>query len=161
MDKANALVHFGQKNQMIVAIEELSECQKEICKLLRGEKDVHALAEEIADAQIVLEQLVAMFGLSRCVESFKAYKLKRLEARCNAQGRKIPDEELVANWAECRNRTECFGCTFFGPHCLMNEMDAEHLLSQLSDAVEENETLRKTIRKLKQENEELKGMTQT
>lgn len=45
----NAMIRFGERNQMIVAVEELSECQKEICKVLRGGEDFRHLAEEIAD----------------------------------------------------------------------------------------------------------------
>ena len=44
-----ALDHYGNDNQVIVAIEELSELQKELCKMQRGEKDVEHIAEEIAD----------------------------------------------------------------------------------------------------------------
>ena len=32
----NALVTYGEKLQCIVAIEEMSEVQKELCKILRG-----------------------------------------------------------------------------------------------------------------------------
>lgn len=32
---ANALAKFGERGQLVVALEELSECQKEICKILR------------------------------------------------------------------------------------------------------------------------------
>lgn len=31
----NALIRYGERNQLTVALEELSECQKEIC--LRGD----------------------------------------------------------------------------------------------------------------------------
>lgn len=79
---ANAREKFGERNQMIVAVEELSECQKEICKILRGGEDYRHLAEEIADAQIMLEQLTTMFALHDCVENYMDAKLKRLDERC-------------------------------------------------------------------------------
>ena len=41
---------FGAQAQLVVALEELSEAQKEICKFLRGKGDPEHLAEEIADA---------------------------------------------------------------------------------------------------------------
>lgn len=86
MDKTavytNALIRFGERNQMIVAVEELSECQKEICKVLRGGEDFRHLAEEIADAQIMLEQLTMIFSLQDCVENYTEQKLKRLDERC-------------------------------------------------------------------------------
>ena len=46
--------------QIIVAIEELSELQKELCKMLRkGSADnIENIKEEIADVSIMLDQLV-------------------------------------------------------------------------------------------------------
>ena len=45
---------FGNEAQMIVAIEELSELQKEITKKLRHKKGtVFGLVEEIADVEIM------------------------------------------------------------------------------------------------------------
>lgn len=38
-----------------IALEELSEAQKEVCKLLREQGNLEHLAEEIADATIMLE----------------------------------------------------------------------------------------------------------
>lgn len=78
----NALIQFGERNQMIVAVEELSECQKEICKILRGGEDFRHLAEEIADAQIMLEQLIMIFSLQDCVENYMEQKIQRLDERC-------------------------------------------------------------------------------
>lgn len=80
----NALIRFGERSQMIVAVEELSECQKEICKILRGGEDFRHLAEEIADAQIMLEQLTMMFSLHDCVENYMEQKIQRLDERCKA-----------------------------------------------------------------------------
>ena len=80
---AEAFLKYGPRMQMIVAIEELSECQKELCKMLR--KDTlelsRELAEEIADAQIILEQLVWFFRLEQTVECFANSKIQRLERR--------------------------------------------------------------------------------
>ena len=41
----NAILAFGERNQLIVAVEELSECQKEICKILRVGEDFRHLSE--------------------------------------------------------------------------------------------------------------------
>ena len=77
----NAMLAFGEQNQMIVAIEELSECQKEICKILRGGEDYRHLAEEVADATIMLEQIRLMFNINDCVCNFMDEKIKRLDDR--------------------------------------------------------------------------------
>ena len=77
----NAILAFGEQNQLIVAIEELSECQKEICKILRGGDGLRNLAEEIADATIMLEQIQLIFSINDCVCNFMYEKIKRLEDR--------------------------------------------------------------------------------
>ena len=77
----NAMFAFGERNQLIGAVEELSECQKEICKILRGGEDHRHLAEEVADATIMLEQVRLMFNINVCVCNFKDEKIKRLDDR--------------------------------------------------------------------------------
>lgn len=76
-----ALTRYGKANQLVVALEELSECQKEICKVMRGEGDLEHLAEEIADATIMLEQVRLMYGLNELVCKKMDEKVKRLEDR--------------------------------------------------------------------------------
>ena len=75
----NALIRYGDQKQMIVAVEELSECSKEICKILRGGEDYRHLAEEIADATIMLEQLRLMFNLNEAVCEQMDRKVQRLD----------------------------------------------------------------------------------
>lgn len=77
----NAMLEFGEQAQLIVAVEELSECQKEICKILRGGDDYRHLAEEVADATIMLEQIRLIFNINDCVCNFMDEKIKRLEDR--------------------------------------------------------------------------------
>lgn len=77
----NALIRFGDGNQMIVAVEELSECQKEICKFLRGIGDREHLAEEVADATIMLEQVRLIFGLNDLVCEKMDQKIARLDEK--------------------------------------------------------------------------------
>lgn len=81
----DAIDTFGEENQIIVAIEEFSELQKELCKRLRGNDNLDRIAEEIADAQIMIEQLYEMFGINDAVVSFTDYKMLRLEARIKAK----------------------------------------------------------------------------
>lgn len=77
----NARNRYGELNQMIVAIEEMSEVQKEICKILRGDGDQEHLAEEIADATITLEQMRLFFGLNDLVCQKMDEKIRKLEAK--------------------------------------------------------------------------------
>ena len=77
----HALFTYGQQAQMVVALEELSECQKEICKHLRGLGNAENMAEEIADATIMLEQLRYFLGLNETVCEKMDQKIQRLDAR--------------------------------------------------------------------------------
>lgn len=57
---------YGDK-QVIVAIEELSELQKELCKYLRGKGNVDNITEELADAQIMINQMQMLFEIDSYV----------------------------------------------------------------------------------------------
>ena len=96
----NALVCYGEKTQMVMALEELSECQKEICKRLRGYSNDEHLAEEIADATIMLEQLRLFFGLNDLVCEKMDDKVRRLDALLMVQGYSLLGGELYEAWKE-------------------------------------------------------------
>lgn len=76
-----ALDTFGAALQTLVAIEEMSELQKELCKNRRGKENRAAIAEEIADVQITLEQMTMLYDCSKAVADFRTEKLLRLEER--------------------------------------------------------------------------------
>lgn len=83
----DAIAAFGEMKQMIVAIEELSECQKEICKILRGGENFPHLAEEIADATIMLEQLRLIFNVNDQVCEYMDAKVRRLAEKVRGASR--------------------------------------------------------------------------
>mgnify|MGYP006928563923 FL=1 len=70
---------FGQNVQIIVAIEELSELSKELTKTIRNKMNPEGLAEEMADVEIMLEQLKLMFANEQNVKNWKTFKVQRLE----------------------------------------------------------------------------------
>ena len=72
---------WGRYEQLIVAIEELSELIKEICKDIRDMGDVDHLAEEVADVEIMCEQLRFIYDFGDKVDGWKEYKLNRLKER--------------------------------------------------------------------------------
>lgn len=76
-----AITTFGANMQLVVALEEMSEVQKEICKILRGNGSVLHLAEEIADATIMLEQIRQIFGINEEVCQAMDRKVIRLRQR--------------------------------------------------------------------------------
>lgn len=76
------MVEKFKDKQMIIAIEELSELQKEICKALRGQANKQALIEEVADVEIILKQIKYYYNLKE--EEIKEkinYKLERTKRR--------------------------------------------------------------------------------
>lgn len=86
-----ALDSFGTVTQLVVGIEELSEIQKEICKALRGEDNLQHLAEEVADATIMLEQLRLIFDINEEVGGIMDEKVERL--RENIKKAKAENQE--------------------------------------------------------------------
>lgn len=87
---AEAIATFGEEVQLIVALEELSEAQKEICKALRGYIREDRLAEEVADATIVLEQVRQIFGINDQVCSQMDTKILRLRRRIDEASKGRP-----------------------------------------------------------------------
>ena len=73
-----ALETFGTVSQTNMVFEEMSELQKELCKNLRGKNNVLNIAEEIADVQIMLEQMILLHDCQDEVEDWKIIKLLRL-----------------------------------------------------------------------------------
>lgn len=72
----------GTTNQIIKAIEEMSELTKELCKFIaRGEKiDYKNIIDEIADVKIIVEQLETHFDVrGDLVDLVVAFKLNRLD----------------------------------------------------------------------------------
>lgn len=75
----NAIITYGMEKQIIKAVEEMSECTKEICKILLGGGSYDNLAEEIADATIMLEQLRLIFDNNDEVCRYMDEKVQRLD----------------------------------------------------------------------------------
>lgn len=75
---------YGELNQKVVAIEELAELQKEITKDLREKGNRINLTEELADVEIMLEQLKEMYLIdTQALDLIKRQKLERLDKRIN------------------------------------------------------------------------------
>ena len=77
----NAFITYGEDCQIIKAVEEMSECIQAICKVCLGGEDFSNLAEEIADATIMLEQLRIIFNNNEEVCRFMDEKILRLDAK--------------------------------------------------------------------------------
>lgn len=73
--------NYGESKQKIKAIEEMSELQKELCKdiLHKGKKE--NITEEMADVEIMLNQLKIIFDNEEKVKEIIEEKIKRTKER--------------------------------------------------------------------------------
>ena len=77
-----AIATYGKDMQLTVAVEELSELIKEICKSKRGADNRDAIIEEMADCYIMLDQLAIIFDIPhRDINNVMDRKIARLERR--------------------------------------------------------------------------------
>lgn len=76
-----AIKEYGPTAQLWVVLEEMSELAKEICKSVRGKDNTEEIAEEVADVEIMLEQVKMIFGVHDLVEWNIAKKVCRLKNR--------------------------------------------------------------------------------
>ena len=80
-----AINRYGDRAQIDKAIEEMSELIKALLKLRYCSKDyerevlMDAVAEEMADVEIMLEQLEIIYGNTSTIRQQKKKKLERLE----------------------------------------------------------------------------------
>ena len=79
----SAIHEYGEESQIKMMIEEMSELTKAICKFWRTEPGsfnrkivVTEIAEEMADVQIVLDQMKIIFGNTRTIEDMKLDRLR-------------------------------------------------------------------------------------
>jgi len=77
-----AVACFGKPSQKLMAIEEMSELTKAICKDFRGKLNMENLVEEMADVLICCKQIMYAFGIPRRdVLVWQDRKLRRLALR--------------------------------------------------------------------------------
>lgn len=76
-----AVKKFGKEHQLVLCMEEMAELTKELSKNMQGSKNITNISEEMADVEIMLEQLRVIFGNRSEVDTIKAEKLLRLADR--------------------------------------------------------------------------------
>ena len=74
---AAAVETYGFEDQMLQAIEELSELQRAITRVIKAPADRDNLHEEVADVEIMLMQLRTIFDEDE-IDDWKESKLERL-----------------------------------------------------------------------------------
>ena len=77
-----AIETYGVRAQKLMAIEEMSELTKEICKDFRGKLDREHLIEEMADVTITIDQLIMMYKITfEEIQKVRERKFERLKER--------------------------------------------------------------------------------
>lgn len=89
MDKTEiykkAIKIWGEKSQIIQAVEELAELIESLCKYenrsneTTRERYKNDVAEEIADVEIMLETIRTLFDMDYRINTIKEEKLERME----------------------------------------------------------------------------------
>lgn len=80
---SRAVNTFGETSRLILAIEEMSELTKELSKYIRGRQNIGGICEEMADVEIMLEQLKIVFRNRAAVDYHRSQKLQRLNDKLN------------------------------------------------------------------------------
>ena len=97
----DALEHYGERAQVDMILEEMAELSKALLKLRRAQKFrepgqrllMEDVAEEIADVQIVLDQMKMLYPMW---DGFRRKKLQRLEERIEKERQADADEGRTA-----------------------------------------------------------------
>lgn len=76
-----AIARYGKGDQITMLFEEMAELQNAVCKHGRGRSTAAEIAEEIADVEIMLEQMKIIFECRGLSESIKHEKIERLRRR--------------------------------------------------------------------------------
>lgn len=77
----DALCTYGPDKQMLKLIEEMSELTKEIVKYRLGRDNLREIAEEMADVQIMLDQMTLHFQSGGLQQQIRLEKIERLRQR--------------------------------------------------------------------------------
>lgn len=93
-------MHFGEHGQLIAAAEELCELSIELLKLANKKRDISVIGDrakvidELADASIMINQMVINFDLRDSVEDRIDYKLEKLSDKIDLLKRDNKGVEL-------------------------------------------------------------------
>lgn len=74
----SAIDTYGPEHQVDMAIEEMAELIKALLKMRRPGGQCRDVLEEMADVQIMLDQLKLIYGWDREVETDKLVRLQRM-----------------------------------------------------------------------------------
>lgn len=108
----DAIEVFGEDAQILMVFEEMAELQKELCKWMRNGNSVeltHNIAEEIADVEIMLDQMKLIFDCAGLSQGYRREKTARLAGRIEKIKKDRADEADGKNESQ-RQAQETNGC---------------------------------------------------
>lgn len=109
-----AIRAYGEPAQIDMAIEEMAELTKALCKIKRAQAGCEVTAaignvvEEMADVQIMLDQLRIIFH--RSTETVEEAKLERLAGRLHTRYVENGMIREAEKGAQPINKATCWGC---------------------------------------------------
>ncbi|WP_368487159.1 hypothetical protein [Spiroplasma sp. DGKH1] len=110
------ITYYGDK-QIIQAIEEMAELQKELCKNLKGKTNKELIKEELADCFLILEQLKVYYNFNdQEIQDIMMLKLNRTVSVINSQ---ICNSFCIEE--QNKNQITSFGKTISGIGIKRNE----------------------------------------
>lgn len=90
-----AIETFGKDYQLTVAIEELSELAKELCKFKRYGNNRNEIIEEMGDVCIVLSELMLILEIEpEELDEAEDEKIERLETQIALEKRFVEKKEV-------------------------------------------------------------------
>lgn len=118
------IAFYGKDSRIDIAIEEMSELTKALCKERRYRANLNAynavyenMTDEMADVYIMLEQLMMVFGNENEVLNHVSQKIERQKKRMEKE--KSEEEQVEVSFKVPRNCKSCplngaFGCVIAG-----------------------------------------------
>lgn len=118
------ITFYGKDSRIDIAIEEMSELTKALCKERRYRANLNAynavyenMTDEMADVYIMLEQLMMVFGNENEVLNHVSQKIARQKKRMEKE--KSEEEQVEVSFKVPINCTSCplngaFGCIITG-----------------------------------------------
>ncbi len=108
-----AVEAYGKEHQLIICMEEMAELTKELTKNLRGRRNLQDISEEVADVEIMLEQVKVIFDLKEEVSEAKEAKLLRLQKRIvRDTGEQDYATSLTRKWLDDRTQKAVHDAVF-------------------------------------------------
>lgn len=89
---ARAFAEWGVDEPLIIAINEMSDLTKELCKFFHGRMDRREIAEKTADVTIAMERLRRVLSINDDVCYCMDWKILRLAERLGMDARALTSE---------------------------------------------------------------------